>query len=400
MLQQIDVRKRGGLFFAAIGWLLLIIFIDIMTNRLDISKYAWDFKYYIAFAKEGFAMKDLISPVAYRYMTPFLAGGLHRIFGISVTDAFIILSYIGLWMQLMGSYLFVLYYFKSFKAAVSATLVVAFSAVNVKFLLFDPFRPDLFGYIFVLLGTYFALKKQVWALILVSAFGVQFREFALVPLVAYIAVLFVSKDWNTLKRYGLWFVAAFFISVVVPRMTIEITQSAQYIQKLEHLWLIPMDWKRDFNWLYTILVYFLPVFLLITPSRVKKLLKHIPDMHKRYIVFYTLLVALLSMYGGTDLARFSTYFFMTQIIIVGCFALYASKAELIYMTVAVFWFNKIHTPIPVWDFNLYLNWYCGYANIITEGTFRHLYTEAALIIGAVALRLIERYVVALKKPKK
>lgn len=368
--------------FVGIAILILLVIIDMMTNTFDLDKYAWDFKYYIAFAEDGFAMKDLISPVAYRYMTPFLAAGIHAISPLSIPESFKVLAYIGLWLQLMGIYLFVCYYTKSYKGAMVATLATAFSAVNVKFLLFDPFRPDLFAYFFVLIAVYLAFEKKVLWLMVVTAIGVQFREFTILPLVAYFINLVLHKEWHELKLYILPLIFTLIVSVLLPRVLIPVTESYQYVKGFEDLISIPLDWWRDFNWMYTIIIYFLPVFILLTRKRFQKIKKIIPRQHFTFIVIYTLLVALLSMYGGTDLARFTTFLFIPQIIFIAYLTPLSSKAEWIYLLVTVFLFNKMHTNIPVGD----VNWYGGYANIVTHGTYMHLLWMAVILIGAMILR--------------
>ena len=372
--------------FMGVFLLLLIIIIDTITNTFDINKYIWDFKYYIAFAKDGFDMKDLISPVAYRYMTPFLASLIHGIFHVSIPEAFKVLAYIGLWLQLMGIYIFILFYTKSIKGAIVATLSVAFSAVNVKFLLFDPYRPDLFAYFIVTVAVYLAFEKRVLWLMLVTAIGVQFREFTLVPLLAYFMSLVLNKEWQEIKIYVVPFIFTLIISVFVPRWVIPITESYQYVKNFNDLLTVPLNKWRSFNWLYTILIYFMPTFILLSIARVKNLKEKITYEYFTFILMYTLLVALLSMYGGTDLSRFTTFMFIPQIIFVGYLSIYASKIELIYLLVTVFIFNKIHTQIIVGD----VNWYGGYDNIVTSSTYMHLIWMSIIIVGAIILRFIEK----------
>ena len=385
-MSKVKTFNFWNIMFMGTALLVLITMIDMLTNTFDLNKYAWDFKYYIAFAEDGFAMKDLISPVAYRYMTPFLAAGLHHLFPLSIPEAFKVLAYVGLWLQLMGIYLFVHYYTKSLSGALVATLVTAFSAINVKFLLFDPFRPDLFAYFIVLIAVYLAFKKKVLWLMIVSAIGVQFREYAIVPLIAYFINLTLNKEWHELKIYILPFMFTLIVSVLLPRVLIPVTESYQYVKSFGDLLAIPLDGWRNFNWLYTILIYFLPTFILLTKDRFKEIKKKIPPQDFTFLIIYTLLVALLSMYGGTDLARFTTFLFIPQIIFVGYMTSFASKLELLYLVVTVFLFNKIHTDIPIGD----VNWYGGYSNIVTHGTYMHLLWMALIILGAIALRKVSQ----------
>jgi len=379
-----------NIFFVAMAIFILIVLIDLFTNSLDIHKYDWDFKFYIAFAEDGFSMDKLSSPGAYRYMTPFLVSALHTLSSLSIPEAFKILSYMGLWLQLMGIYLFVSYYSKSTLGGIVAMLVTAFSAVNVKFLLFDPFRPDIFAYFIVVLAVYLALKKRVLWLMIVTAIGVQFREFTIVPLIAYFLNLGFNREWSELKRYAIPFILTLIVSVLLPRMLIPITYSYQNFKSINDLLVIPLNGWRDFNWLYTILLYFLPTFILLTRSKIKKIKELISPQDFTFITIYALLVALLSMYGGTDLARFTTYFFIPQIVMIGFLAPLSTRMELIYMLTALFFFNKIHTDIPVWNSKLYMDWYGGYANIVTTATYMHLLRMVLIIGVAVLLRKLPK----------
>ena len=372
--------------------MILIAIIDMLTNTFDINKHFWDFKYYIAFAEDGFNTEELISPIAYRYMTPFLAAGLHNLFPLTIPEAFKVLAYIGLWLQLVGIYVFVLYYTDSFWGAIVATLATAFSAINVKFLLFDPFRPDIFAYFIVVIAVYLAFKKKVLWLMVVSAIGVQFREYAIVPLITYFINLTLNKEWQELKTYILPFIFTLIISVLLPRLLIPVTESFQYVKSLEDLLIVPLNWWRNFNWAYTIIIYFLPLSILLTRGRFKEIKKKMPSHDFTFILIYTFLIALLSMYGGTDLARFTTYLFIPQIILIGYLSTYATKLELIYLVVTVFLFNKIHTDIIVGDFY----WYGGYDNIVTHATFMHLLWMALIIIGAILLRVVTQKINYLK----
>jgi hypothetical protein len=266
--------------------------------------------------------------------------------------------------------------------------VTAFSAVNVKFLLFDPYRPDIFAYAIVLAIVYLIFEKRVLLAMMASAIGVQFREFAIVPLIAYFASLVVSREWHTFRRYIIPLMITLVVAVLLPRVIIPVTQSYQYVKGVTDLWRIPMDWWRDFNWLYTIFIYFLPTYILLTKERFRKMKERIPAGHMRFIVLYAMLVALLSLYGGTDLSRFATFMFLPQIIFVGYLSIYAHRVELVYLIVSVFFFNKIHTEIPVWDFNLSLDWYGGYANLVTKGTYMHLLWVVLIVAGAVIIRKV------------
>ena len=103
------------------------------------------------------------------------------------------LAYFGAALQLLGVFLFTHWLTRSAKGALIALLVTAFSLFNVKFLLFDVYRPDHLAYALILLQTYFALEDRFWPLLFSTILACQFREFNLIPLVAYLFALLAVR---------------------------------------------------------------------------------------------------------------------------------------------------------------------------------------------------------------
>jgi len=144
-----------------IAWVLLlsisiVLGLDMLTNSIDTKKYAWDFVYYIAMAKDGFKAQSLASPFAYRYLTPLIVNGITKTSDLSIENGFLVIAYLGAILQLTGIFFFTNWLTKSRKGAWLAMLVTAFSLFNVKFLVFDIYRPDHLAYALILLQTYFA----------------------------------------------------------------------------------------------------------------------------------------------------------------------------------------------------------------------------------------------------
>ncbi|MBK9778946.1 MAG: hypothetical protein IPP55_02675 [Anaerolineales bacterium] len=113
--------------------------------------------------------------------------------GLSIESGFKLIAYIGAFTQLTGIFLFVRWLGRSSRGAWIALLVTAFSLFNVKFLIFDPFRPDHLAYALILLQTYFALKRKFLPLLLLTLIGSMLREFTLIPIFAYIFMLTREK---------------------------------------------------------------------------------------------------------------------------------------------------------------------------------------------------------------
>jgi len=135
---------RVGLAPAAVAALLLAA-IRLSTNSIDPNRFSWDLRYYIEMAEQGFAA-NLASPFAYRYVTPLLARWLSQGLSAPVETGFAGLAYVGAFGQLLGVFVFTHWYTRSRPGAWLAMLFTALSLFNIKFLLFDAFRPDHLAY--------------------------------------------------------------------------------------------------------------------------------------------------------------------------------------------------------------------------------------------------------------
>ncbi|MFM8426332.1 MAG: hypothetical protein ACKOBL_14280 [Chloroflexota bacterium] len=176
---------------------LLIIIIDLLTNTINTTQNQWDFAYYIALAKDGFNAEPLASPFAYRFFTPGLVH-LLSLTGLSIENGFLVIAYFGAIAQLMGIFYFVMWLTRSNRGAWIALFVTAFSMFNIKFLVFDPFRPDHLAYALILLQTYFAFERRFLPLLILTIIGSTIREFTLVPLAAYLFTVAQDSKMRTL----------------------------------------------------------------------------------------------------------------------------------------------------------------------------------------------------------
>lgn len=361
---------------------VLVLGIDLITNSLDTLKFTWDFKYYIGITEHGFNAKPLISPFAYRYPTPFLAAGFIAVLHVTIEQAYRMIAYMGGILQLFSVFLIVYHFFKSTKAAFLAMLVVAFSLMNLKFLLFDVYRPDHLAYAFVTLGLYFALTQRFYLLLITSCIAVQFREFGILPLFSYFLYLLYTKQWKVILRYTIPTAAALFVAIVLPRMLIPITDTIQFVNsdsgtKHNRLLRYLLSPKRNLNFIFNIVAYFLPLLMVITKERWKKIKSEMPEGFVPLLFCYTAFVTFLSFIGGGDLGRFVTYYFITQALLIGALYKHLSTAEIIAMLIATLVFNKIFLEIPMTDIDHYLDFYSGFSTRVNAVTF-YRFGEIAL----------------------
>lgn len=375
---------------AALVALLLILGLDALTNFIDTTRNEWDFVYYLAMAKDGFHAGNLASPFAYRFLTPALANLLSQT-GLSAESGFRLIAFFGAFAQLTGIFIFVRWLTQSARGAWIALFATAFSLFNVKFLLFDPFRPDHLAYGLILLQTYFAFERKFIPLLILTVIGSTIREFTLVPLFAHLFML-AREDRITAAKQGV--ASALFIlpAVLLPRLLIPVTEDFQIIglspDKLLNAVVLPFIPSFPINFIFSILAYFLPLFLLAGFKNIRAAFQKLPTGQRNYLTAYTALVLLLSFFGGTDFNRFATFLFLPQIILLGRLAPNIPFPKVVAACVCLFVFNRLWMHIPDWDVESYRDFYGGFALQLNAGTaYRYLELFAFGVLGFVVHKL-------------
>lgn len=362
---------------------LLIIIIDLLTNTINTTQNQWDFAYYIALAKDGFNAEPLASPFAYRFFTPGLVH-LLSLTGLSIENGFLVIAYFGAIAQLMGIFYFVQWLTKSNRGAWIALFVTAFSMFNIKFLVFDPFRPDHLAYALILLQTYFAFERRFLPLLILTIIGSTIREFTLVPLAAYLFMVAQDSKMRTLAaKQGL--IAAILVlpAVFLPRYLIPVTENFQLIGLSTEgllnaiaLFFIP---SFPVNFIFSIIAYFLPLFLLANLTDIRTAFQQLPNSRRSYLIGYSVLVLILSFFGGTDYNRFATFLFLPQIILIGLLD-QVSNTKLALTFFCLFIFNRLWMHIPDWDVQTYRDFFGGFALQLNLQT-AYRYAELFLFIA-------------------
>ena len=362
---------------------LLIIIIDLLTNTINTTQNQWDFAYYIALAKDGFNAEPLASPFAYRFFTPGLVH-LLSLTGLSIENGFLVIAYFGAIAQLMGIFYFVQWLTKSNRGAWIALFITAFSMFNIKFLVFDPFRPDHLAYALILLQTYFAFERRFLPLLILTIIGSTIREFTLVPLAAYLFMVAQDSKMRTLAaKQGL--IAAILVlpAVFLPRYLIPVTENFQLIGLSTEgllnaiaLFFIP---SFPINFIFSIIAYILPLFLLANLTDIRTAFQQLPDSRRSYLIGYSVLVLILSFFGGTDYNRFATFLFLPQIILIGLLD-QVSNTKLALTFFCLFIFNRLWMHIPDWDVQTYRDFFGGFALQLNLQT-AYRYAELFLFIS-------------------
>jgi hypothetical protein len=370
---------------------ILVLGLDLLTNAIDTKKYAWDFVYYIALAKDGFDAKPLASPFVYRYLTPFIVNLISRVSGLSIEHGFLVVAYFGAITQLTGVYLFTGWLTKSRKGATIAMAVTALSLFNVKFLLFDIYRPDHLAYALILLQTWFAFEKKFLPLLITTVIASQIREFNIVPLVAYLIA--ISRTEGRPKFIGQASLSALFLlpAVILPRILIPVTENYQIAgfspEALLTTLLLPFMPSVSINFIFSILGYLMPLLFLADLKTIKATLAGLPDDQRIYLSAYIILVLFLSFLGGTDFFRFATFLFLPQIILIGFITPQKSNLHIGLMLAVTFIFNRIWLPFPMADRDQYRDFYGGHSLRLSWATLYRTLEWLAFILVGVVLRM-------------
>lgn len=368
---------------AALLSIALILGLDALSNSIDIHKFKWDFRFYIAMAQDGLNAMPLASPFAYRYATPLLVKGLASV-GMSLEGGFRLLAYLGAFLQLMGVFAFTHWLTLSRRAAFVALLVTGLSLFHVKFLLFDVYRPDHFAYAFVLLGTYLAFQKKFAPLLIVTLIASQFREFTILPLIAYLFSIAQTADRASFRLQVGLSTLGLLLALGLPRLLLPITEDYQFVNFtangiLRGL-LAPFILKRDLNFVYTVIAYLLPLWMIASLPQVRRTWQTLDAETRRFLLAYIVLTLSLSFFGGTDFPRFATFLFIPQIILVGKLTGQTHNLRLAIMLAATLIFNLLWLPVPLTSVAAYRNFYGGYDDQVTFVTLWRIAELAALIL--------------------
>ncbi|HNB85680.1 MAG TPA: hypothetical protein PLL38_03485 [Anaerolineales bacterium] len=366
-------------------WILLLaalttLGLDLVTNAINTQGNAWDFLYYIALAKDGFHADPLASPFAYRYLTPFIVHGI-SLLGFSIERGFGIIAYFGVIMQLTGIFFFVKWLGNSTKGAYLAMAVTALSLFNVKFLLFDIYRPDHLAYALILLQTYLAFNRKFLPLLLTTLIASQIREFNIIPMVAYLFMSFRTTERGLFIKQAAISTICLVPAILLPRLLIPVTENYQLVglsgDALLTTVILPFIPSVDVNFIFSIFAYLLPLLFLADLKTIKAAFASLPENQRGYVLAYTLLVLLLSFFGGTDFNRFATFLFLPQIILIGLITPAISSLQISLMLAVTFIFNRLWMHIPDWDVEKYRDFYGGFSLRLNMSTLNRIMELAA-----------------------
>jgi hypothetical protein len=173
----------------------------------------------------------------------------------------------------------------------------------------------------------------------------------------------------------------------LPRQIITVGRTTQLIDVTEGGILgIIFNLTHDSNVILGVLIYLLPLLILLTPARAKRLWERLDGLRVD-LIFYALIVVALTLIGGTDIARFVVYLFVPLIIVL---AILLDEGihwvEVVYMLAAMAIYNRIIAPVPQENLDAYLDFYIVWDNRISGTTLSRGVELMGWIAGSWVMR--------------
>lgn len=385
-------------FVTSVLLALLVCGIAACTNALDIARFSWDFRYYIAMAREGITAVERVAPFAHRWLWTEIVRALHVHAGLSLDLAFRVVAWAGVYSALLLLHAFLRRFGFAAAPARWAVVLTALQLGNAKFLLFDVYRPETLAFPAYVLALGALVSGRTVLCAALCVVGLQVREFLGIP--ALLAVL--VEMWPRLGAFparrprplvALALLVAMVVAIALPRVLLPVTASFQALDVVHNprawrgLFGIPKLFARDLNFAFCLLSYLLPTLLLLTRDRVSEV-RRVAGDRGPLLVLASLLTLVLMMYGGTDLFRFVAYLFVPQAVVLAVLAGRARGRELAYAVLAVALFNRIPWPVPNDDLGRMLDFYGGWDQRVNGATLARTLEACGWILGAWAVRAL------------
>jgi len=356
--------------------------ISLIAARTNTMSPRWDAHYYIDMAKSGLiGNPNLVAPFAYRPGMPFLSRAVSTVLSIPIERGFRIVGGVSALCLLLSIFMLARCFTVDFRHAIMPMILLGFSFSHIKFPFFFYSLVDVAAYPIMVVAFWALITKRIYLCLFVSALGILFKEFLVVPLL----LLFIHlgcEFWRTRSRLNLIRLSVALVVgagvIFIPRIFLHVNRTFQFvdpindISTLGNLISAPLDEYRMFNILYNLVGYWLPTILLITRPRFNLLLADLQRFNIRVLCgLQMFLVLLLTLYGGTNIEFFIGYSVAVQVVVLAL--LYRNGvgvAETLYAIGVMLFYNKImrHIPSPSVSLDNYIDFYGGWASRVTMTT--------------------------------
>lgn len=375
------------------------------TNTIPQAE--WDAIYYVEMAKFGIVGNpNLRAPFAYRPGMPFVSRVASELLSLPVESGFRVVTWGFALCFLMGVFLLSRHFTPDYRHALMTMSVFGLSAMHIKLPFFFYTLIDISAYALIVVAFWALITKRLVLCLVISSVGLLFKEWLAVPwfiLSLYLAhTCWCSRSWRDFA-FLVGTVTLGMLIILLPRLYIPVTRTDQFIDPfnapitLKNLLFAWLDETRVFNIFYSIASYWLPTFLLLTPSRFHRAYADLKGFYLHIISAYLLLVLLLTMYGGTNILIFVSYSVAAQAVVLTLLFQYnVTTAEKIYVLVVMLLYNKIMLPIPTPQDNLELfaDFYGGWAPRVALPTLMRFIQVGVYVILAACLRMVTAKIAA------
>lgn len=375
---------------------VLVLGLDAVTNSLDISRYAWDFVHYIDMAENGVSGNPgLVAPYAYRPIPSLLAGAFADLTGRTVIPAFRLLAWAGVWAELVLAFALARQFTRRFWGALAVMLIVGVSTFNARFYVFDPFRPDPLAFPLLLLGLIGLIRRRGnrwWDAVIfgTAVVGAGIREFTVIPAIL-LAVRLLADGIRTRRAADLaelvLVVLVIGLALIVPRSLVQVVRYDSYLDRIDGGFAGALtDWRRDLNIIFALLITLLPVFTVLTPTRLRRLWAALGPLRLEMAV-YAVIVIGLTLIGGSDLPRFTAYLIGLVIIALAVWIEDGlPHAEILYALAATAIFQRTLSPVPMESVEAYQDWHITFYQTINAHTLARMAEWLLWVLGGIGLR--------------
>jgi hypothetical protein len=369
----------------------VVALVGFFTNHMPPE---WDMKYYVDMARHGvIGNPGLVAPFAYRPGAPLLVGLVARVAGLDVETTFRACSYLTSVLFIVCAFYFAVSQGATARSARVTAVALALYLYIVKWNAFAGTMVDIYAYPFLLLAFWGLLRERFFLTVGVSAVGLFFKEFLLLPLLVQAALMVFAggqRRWpNRLPRLGV-IALVLVVCFALPRLSLHVVATWQDVDPVNNrasLWRLisyPASWRRDLNIGFAYVACWLPVLLLFNARRLRIVRDRLRPQ-RLLLGFYVAFHFALVMYGGTNIVIFVTYLLPVEILVLTTMLDEGGVRpwEVALMLAIVFVFNRQWMPLPLPENGLdaYLDFYGGYHMRLTARSLARMGELAADIVG-------------------
>lgn len=340
--------------WVGIAWALsLTALVDLLTN---VTPAVHDGNVYLRMAEGWGGQGPWVAPFAYRPAVPFLVHATSQLTGVSADVCFLWFTRLSVAALLLAVFRFLRWASLGIPNAMWLVGVVALSFAHAKFPLFFYTLVDSEANLLMFVAMWAFVARRFVLCFLLGCAGLFFKEFLIIPpmLVVVRSILAMRSGVSTAGvSKVVCMIGAVGACVLVPRLAFDVSLSFQSIDpiinpaSLKRLYETPLSWRWDLNFVVSWVSYWLPFCLLLTRERLAAAWRVLGDF-RTYCVIHLVSVAVLTMYGGSNLFSFVSYSLFAQVMLMrNVLAKGVLWPERVYVVVALFFYNRIWMDVPL-----------------------------------------------------